>query len=275
MHFQRYGLCWQGSADAIFMTFTPLQCTFSAHCISPSLISIAIQMLTFKATSHTGHGAGLQISGGVEWTAEVKEVEDGEAGRSAYVLRRRLGNPANLSLTSTSPTLLLLLLHLLLLPLLLLHPHLPNELPRTPVAKESGFSRLLESRAVPPLPFCARICWPILGLPPRPHPWVNHLLPIRPFLSAFSPVLVMIQFWHHSYLLSNWLRDTANSHTQNMESPTVFFFPSRLFFSVGTSCVSPWQWFGWTTTVHVVYRINLYCNVFQPLVCSDIISIRL
>lgn len=25
VRFQRYGLCWQGSADAIFMTFTPLQ----------------------------------------------------------------------------------------------------------------------------------------------------------------------------------------------------------------------------------------------------------
>lgn len=92
---------------------------FSVRRNSPSLISIAIQMLTFKATSHTGRGAGLQISEGVEWTAEVKEVDDGEAGRSAYVLRRRLGNPAHLSLTYTSPTHLLLLLPL---------PHLLNKL---------------------------------------------------------------------------------------------------------------------------------------------------
>lgn len=78
----RYGLLWQGSADAISMTFTPLQCVRSARRISLSLISIAIQMLTFKATSHTGLGAGLQISEGMEWTAEVEEVDDGEAKRS-------------------------------------------------------------------------------------------------------------------------------------------------------------------------------------------------
>lgn len=99
----RYGLCWQGSADTIFMTFTPLQCIRFACRISLSLISIAIQMLTFKATSYTGLGAGLQISEGMECTAEVEEVDDGEARRSAYVLHR-LGNPANLSLTSTSST---------------------------------------------------------------------------------------------------------------------------------------------------------------------------
>lgn len=54
------------------MTFTPLQCIPSARSISLSLISIAIQMLTFKVTSHTGRGAGLQISEGVEGTGEVK-----------------------------------------------------------------------------------------------------------------------------------------------------------------------------------------------------------
>lgn len=55
----RYGLCWRGLADAIFMTFTPLQCAPSARRISPSLISIAIQMLTFKATSRSGRGGRL------------------------------------------------------------------------------------------------------------------------------------------------------------------------------------------------------------------------
>lgn len=178
----RYGLCWQGSADAIFMTFSPLQCVRSARRTSLSLISIAIQMLTFKATSHTGLGAGLQISEGTGWTAEAEEVDDREARRSAYVLRRRLGNPAKLSLTSTS------------------HPPLSllNELPEDSAGKASGFSRLLESRVVPSPPSGVCVCllthsW----TPPCPRPWVNSLLPVRPFLSASSPVLAMIQFRHH------------------------------------------------------------------------------
>lgn len=90
----------------------------------------------------------------------MKEVDDGEAGRSVYVLQRRLGNPANLSLTSTSPTLLLLLLI----------PHPLNELPRTQAARSRVSVVYWKAEPFPPLHFVPVFVDSFLGLPPRSYP---------------------------------------------------------------------------------------------------------
>ncbi len=158
------------------MTFTPLLRFLSLSLlrslsISPSLISITIQMLTFKATSHADWLTGwLADKVGDEKTdEELRMIE--KDGEESSLLTKKIGKPS--SPLRYLPT-----------------PFVPpvNEFTHEP-RRESDFSRSQESWTIP-----SSFCVFVHSFTSAHTHFYVYCLPVHPFCSCLSLSLCGLQY---------------------------------------------------------------------------------